>query len=147
MNDNQLYHLPTKPGGNGKIIAILFLGLVIFLLTSWLTTQYLAYSFNYHKNLSGMLYTVGSHKIYNPLTWLIWHKQLKGLTEAVNYHFIIAYIIMSIGSFISLVLALSLAKKKSKKQSLNYDFHGSARWATREEIEKTGLLGIKPNIY
>ena len=138
--DKSLYHLPDKmPFLNISWVAI-FAGVIALLITSQAATQYLAYIFKYSEALVGRIWG----NIYHPLAWLTWSWKFKSY-KAVHYHFVIAYFIIILGSMISLSLALSILYFKSKSITSNYDFHGSARWASKEEVNQTELLGSNDN--
>jgi type IV secretion system protein VirD4 len=141
---NNLHSLYQLPGNKNNSYGISWLaiitGFLLIILTSGLATQYLAFTFNQNEALTGAIFSIFSYKIYQPFAWVIWNWQLRDMTGLVAHSFMIAHIIVGIGSFASIIVSLILFYLKNKKEATNYDLHGSARFATKEEIMATGLL-------
>ena len=131
------YGTKTKKQSKTKTALVLFL---IFLAASIGTTQFLADVFNYHKALTGEIY----NHIYQPFAWISWHFQYYSKFEDI---FLDVYgkvmFVLSVLAMIYISIFL-LSKRKEKKHS---DVHGTAHWATKEEIEAEHLFNRKDGVY
>lgn len=133
---------PEKQGNNLVRILInasVFVGLL--LVASWVTTQYLASAFNYHSSLGDPV--VG--KFYWPWAWVHWSLAWWNLhTELMQR----TVTIFTTGSTVALAfyaLGILLSARRSKAIE---GLHGTAHWASQEEIKNSGLLSKdkkKPN--
>lgn len=115
------------------IVAIMLSGLVI-------ATQLAAGDLGYQDALGSPLFILGDTPIYSP-KFLYWWWVYGDYAPDVFYK---ASIAIHVSVFLGVVVAFAFAlyRARRKKESTS---HGSARWATREEIEKSGLLGKKEN--
>ena len=114
-----------------KKIYIFYL-LLIFLIISSITTQYIAYRTNYHSSL-GKYYLINGFKVYLPWRYFTWNQNpifLKNIPDTLQK----AKGIFSFGSLIAMGIILAIAR--GKKQ---LDLHGTARWATREELKEMNV--------
>ena len=101
-------------------------------------TQHLAASFSYHESLSGHL----GEGWYWPWSWAVWVS-----TWGVSGSASIRQTIMLGGSgglavFGAIFLVLSLTRRRGNAVS---GLHGTAHWATRGEVEGSGLLADAAN--
>ena len=134
---NSEYGSKKKKQSKSLTALVLF---IIFLLTSVGITQFLAEEFNYHKALTGKIYT----HIYQPFAWISWHFEYYSKFEDI---FLDVYgkvlFVVSVFAMIYITIFL-LMQRKEKKHS---DVHGTAHWATHEEIEAEHLLNRKDGVY
>lgn len=104
--------------------------LIFFFLLSSVTTQYFAYSLKYHQALGKPLFSIQKVKVYPPYKAYIWGKKYeKRLPKTVKK----IKGIFTVGSLIFLMGVVITNKKKT------LDSHGSAEWATLEEIKEMNL--------
>src|SRR2546422_7789935 len=85
----------------------------------------------------------------SPYKWLSWLLRFGNSPElAVKLPLLLSCGIIVGGAFASgaLFFFLNLAHTKSLSKNTD-DLHGSARWATKEDIEATPLLKSKPGVY
>lgn len=146
---NPIYKLPTSAGNMGGLMwGIAAVGLFLLLVVSSATTQYLASALGYQEALGQPLYVVGSTAFYHPLKWAVWMWTWRNLDEpTVRHIFTVGYMIVILGSAASVMLAAYLRYRKSRNLDSGLEhLHGSAHWATREEIEQTTLLPMTPTI-
>ena len=121
---------PPKPKSR-RTIGILFFAAVIALNSA--ATQYVASRFAYHPALGAPLY---GH-VYAPWEWVVWYSRFGVSTQAVFQP-------VMIGLSVSLMLGvLGLLAVSGRNPERHEGIHGTAHWASFEEIEATGLLPQK----
>lgn len=117
-----------------KIVVAIMLTMIIPIITSWIATQYVAHLLAYQEQLSDLSHPIW--KIYQPFAIFKWRKEFYNYApqqfDAGSHIAVTGFII----TFITFFVGMILAKKNTKTPTS----HGSARWATEEELEKTGLL-------
>ena len=108
----------------------------------WASTQWVASLLDYQTALGNPLLTLGSTPIYSP-KFLAWWWQYGSYAPQqfdkaafATYGGVFAGLAVAFGS------ALNRAKGKNKLTS-----HGTARWADKKDIEKSGLLGTKGVVF
>lgn len=100
-------------------------------------TQFVAYALSYQAALGPGLCDMQGHKVYVPFAYWLWY--LKFHNEAPKlFGAGLNFILLSVIGFIACFL---LYRRMTAKPIL--DSHGTARWATIAEIEKTNLLDGK----
>ena len=130
---------PKKQGSTLSRVLInvgIFIGLL--LVTSSITTQYLAAAFDYHTTLGKEV--VG--RFYWPWSWAEWAWAWWSIhTELMQR----AITIFAAGSTLALVVyALGLVVMSRRAQSIE-GLHGTAHWASKKEIQDSGLLPKNKN--
>ncbi len=126
------YGLPTKetkPPFPAKLVAPFIV--IVLVMASFATTQYIAHQFDYHSALGGF------NGLYWPWAWIGWlidygEQYRQEFTQGLAAGVLVAGFILAL---FTIVRTVSL--KKSKKYA---DLHGSARWAKKDEIKKMSLL-------
>ncbi|NQY75210.1 MAG: type IV secretory system conjugative DNA transfer family protein, partial [Candidatus Margulisbacteria bacterium] len=117
-----------------QYIHILFF-LTIFIFLNSLTTQYIASQFNYHPNLGVSIF----QNFYLPHQWFVWaftyYDSHPTLFNHVYLGFSLSYILILGGYSISLYLLRS-------KRKIYANLHGSARFADKEDIIRSGLIQV-----
>src|SRR5207302_1690809 len=69
----ELYRKPFKPGYLGSYNwPAMALGCILFLLTNWAATEYIAMRFAYQPVLGDPLFQVGHTPVYSPFAWFLW---------------------------------------------------------------------------
>lgn len=116
-----------------------FLLFVFFLAVASLSlaTQEAASILGYHPSLGKPLGLVLGRLWYAPWTIISWHQRFGGEHVAVRQAEFHAQMLFLIPQFIILGIAL-LSMRKPKGGN---DIHGSAHWASEEEIKDSGLFG------
>lgn len=118
-----------------QIILLLFLA--AFILSASAASQFVAYKLNYQPLLDWAIWSGPDYKIYFPLAYFNWYYTY--YADAPKLFSTSANIFI----FVFMLLLLVLLIIKSKLFNKVSDNYGSARWAEKEEITKTGLLGGK----
>ena len=150
MNTEVAYRKPRDPGYvGGYYWPPSIAGFIGLILTNVLATQYVAYHFEYQPALGDALLDLGSFHLYAPYKWLSWLLRFSNSPElAVKLPLLLSCAFIVGGAFASgaLFFFLNLAHTKALSKNTE-DLHGSAGWATKEDIEATSLLRSKPGVY
>ena len=146
MNAAPLYHIPKA---SQDLSRFAWLGFGIFLFVSvmscWLATQYVAHTFEYATVLGAALFPPS---IYSPFDVFVWTWRFNNLSygDYVVSVMANAHLIMGFGGIASVVLPTALAYRRSKKKvGERNDLHGSAHWATPDEVAAAGILANDKN--
>jgi type IV secretion system protein VirD4 len=135
--------------GRLRLIGII-VGMPLLLLTSSITTQYLAALFGYQAALGEPIFSIGSMHIYQPFSWAVWYwKWRHYANEVVQGDFTKSYYILGFGCIISFC-AGSYAKYRSTRnvQKPVEGLHGTAHFMSRDDvIKKSGLVGAGAGVY
>ncbi len=114
--------------------------LVVFLLvlgSIWGATQWTAASLGYQPELGRAWFMLLGHPVYPPPAFFWWWYSFDAYAPHVFQRG--SYIAVS-GGFASIIVAISMSVWRAREVK-NAETYGSARWATRAEIKKAGLLG------
>jgi type IV secretion system protein VirD4 len=146
----ELYRKPFKPGYLGSYNwPAMALGCTLFLLTNWAATEYLAMRFEYQRALGDPLFQVGHTLVYPPFGWFIWG--LHNITwhdPAVRRPLGEGIVILFFVCAVSIFLYFGANSLRSRRLSANAEhLHGSARWATENDIRETGLLDANQGVF
>jgi type IV secretion system protein VirD4 len=147
-----LYKLPGKlksPGQlMGRFIGAALMGLV---LVSLLCTQYLAWRFGYQAALGTPLHDLGALKVYGPFDlfkWFqAWGQSADPLVTLYFRHVMLggggAAAVVALAALFAFQRAVAREEAKGNAEHL----HGSAHWATPQEVQATGLVGGSAGVY
>lgn len=145
-----LYRTPPDPGFVGGYNGSgLLAGLCLLLTVNVAASQYVAHRFAYQAALGTPLARYGTISVYQPFAWAPWllrhgssphpHIRLPLLSGAL---------IVVLGSALTVAFVYGMNIRRAKKLSQNAeDLHGSARWATPDDIAATGLLATQQGAY
>lgn len=118
----------TKAALYGFVVLVLF-----WLLASSVTTQWLAEKFAYQAALGQR----GAFGLYHPLAWIDWtwryYRSARETFGSAYLGFMIAFLV----SGLTYVLAVGFGTRSIKQHE---GLHGTAHWATEDEIRESGLL-------
>jgi len=110
--------------------AFLLLGIVV---VNMISTQFIANRFDYHPDLGTPLLGV----FYQPFAWWKW---MFNYYSVDGQAFVYAFVIFTggiLGSSLAYVVYVGVSTRSSRK---HVDMHGSAHFATREEVHASGLI-------
>ena len=151
MSPGEYYRKPPNPGFVGaynfKALALIFAGIVA---SSWWATQYLAQAWAYDPALAGeKLLSLWRWSLYQPFGWMVWgFKYCLNSDPTVRGPLTTSFMIAFAGCFVSVMCVKSTVTRRSKQlMSGAEDLHGSARFATEEEIRQNGLLTATDGVY
>ncbi len=150
MNQLTAYRKPTDPGYVGGFYwPPTIVGFICLFLTNVIATQFVAWRFENQPALGPALLRIGSFSLYAPYKWLVWVWTEGGTADIrIKLPLLIGAGIIVGGSFASgaLFFLLNLAHTKALSKNTE-DLHGSARWATKADIEETNLIQAKQGVY
>ena len=112
--------------------------IAVLIFAPWAATQYLAWRFQYHPHLGTPLLTTRIGNLYYPWDLLMWWWQWRKLTGTEAWWGHVLWIISI--AHIAPLLSFGLIVRRAWQFGGKSDLHGSARWATAEEIERMGIL-------
>jgi type IV secretion system protein VirD4 len=117
---------------------------MLALIALWLATEYAAYRFGFQRALGTPILA----HVYAPWQGLMWEQRFARVADPrvrdVLAHF---WQIAGLGSLSALLAAAIVGARFSAQVKRGTDAHGSAHWATRKEIEATGLMGKADGVY
>src|SRR4051794_12655130 len=145
-----LYRTPPDPGYiGGYNWTAMLTGLAALLACNIAATQYAAYRFGYQQALGKPLYRAPHLALYQPFAWSMWVLRYTGAENIrVRVPVQIAELIVMGGCGLAILIFYLLNLRRTKALSRNAeDLHGSARWATAQDVHATGLLDSKQGAY
>ena len=111
----------------------------------WAGTEWVAFEFRFQPAL-GVPLSKGLH-LYSPWDAFGWMFKFRSVADhrvhAMLGHYWIAFLICEVATVLLAGWILARASRKAKHS----DLHGSAHWATDEEVKKIGLLGGGAGVY
>ena len=147
---NPIYNLPQQGAKrlSGVMWEVVVIGLLTILLVSWIATQYLAVKLGYQDAL-GQPIVHFIKPIYQPFAWIVWGWKYGDMDNPfVKTLFGNAYMGVTGGVLCGVFLAAYMNYRRTQNlTSGNEHIHGSAHWATLDEVKKTGLLGTGRGVY
>jgi len=114
-----------------------FLGFVVVGLALAASTQYVAATFGFHRQLGTPLATVAGMRVYTPWAWFEWDERLHRFAPRA---FAIASVV-TYGVLVVIVAPLIALAAVGNRRSRESTSHGSARWGTTGELRRGGMLG------
>ena len=146
----ELYRIPPKPGYLGAYNwRATTLGLLLLAAVNFGATQYIAARFQYQPALGPPLLQMRGGGIYEPFSWVIWGwRYCTSQDMRIRRPFFEGEMIVFAGSFLCIGLFFAVTNRHTRKLTENADhLHGSARWASADDIRETGLLATKGGVY
>lgn len=138
-----MHRLPPKPGFVGGFNwRATIAGLLVLVAANLAATQYIASRFFYQPALGTPLAHLGRISIYQPWKWVIWGWfNCTSPDQRVRQPLFFGIMILTAGCIVSVVVFFALSASRSRKLMKNtQDLHGSAGWASNEDVKATGLL-------
>lgn len=147
--ENPIYKTPKSTSNGGVIWLSSIVGFSILFLVCMIATQYLASSFEYQSSLGQPAFFIFGTPIYPPLDWIKWIWRWNSLRNVEAQHFFsVTYYIVVIGSLLAFFAAGYIAyRRTSNLHGETEHIHGSAHWATLEEVKETGLFENDKGVY
>jgi type IV secretion system protein VirD4 len=150
VRQSSAYRKPKDPGFVGGFYwTPTIVGFVGLFFTNVLATQFIAWRFRYQPALGVPLLRISSFYLYAPYKWLVWvWTQSNSDDVRVRLSLLLGAGIIVGGAFASGAVFFLLNLARTKALSMNTeDLHGSARWATKADIEETNLLQTTQGVY
>lgn len=115
-------------------ISIVFL---IVLASVWGGTQWVAFRLGFQPQLGPAWFEIAGWPVYYPPALFWWWYFYDAYAPRI---FVEGGIVAASGGFIAIAVAITMSVMRAREAS-DIDTYGSARWAERADIERTGLLG------
>jgi len=144
------YRIPPNPGYvGGYNWRAMLAGFALLLFSNIAGTQFIAYRFQYQPALGDALYRANSLALYQPFAWSVWVLRYMGAPNPeIHLPVQIGLVIVLAGCAVTIGLFFVINMRRTKTLSANAeDIHGSARWASEEDIHSTGLLDAHGGVY
>lgn len=120
------------------------LTIMLALVALWLATEYAALRFGYQHALGAPI----APRIYAPWDGLLWEARFRSVADhrvrAILGQF---WLGAGAGAVLAFIVGLIAGVRFSAKTKRGTDVHGSAHWASKAEIEATGLMGTSDGVY
>jgi type IV secretion system protein VirD4 len=126
---------PRRTGAFNLIPLVLFVA--VTMASFAVATQWTAAALAYQPRLGPGLLSIGGVTLYSPWSIFYWEYWYSGYAERV---FRLAFTICAVGPILGACALVTYAVWRARKARVATT-HGSARWATKKEYEKAGLLG------
>lgn len=117
----------------GQVLAIL----AIVLLSNWLSSEWTAWRLAFQPQLGPPWTYIGGWPIYFPFSLYVWWFRYDAYAPRI---FLTGGFIAASGGVLSVPAALAIAIWRAREARRAQTF-GSARWASKKEIAKAGLIG------
>jgi len=142
----ELYHIPKAQGDMTRIVwPALGLFLTIVLLSLWGATEYAAWALGWNPALGKPMFGAYVYEPWDVLIWT-WKYNSPAYGMPVMHIFENGHIVMGVGGLAALLIPVGYAFMRTRKASgEKNDLHGSAHWASDEEVSKSKLLPDESN--
>jgi type IV secretion system protein VirD4 len=139
-----LYHLPQ--GGRNRAAGVtagaLLISMAIIVVACWGTTQWAAWKLGFSEALG----PAWAGNIYPPWGYFVWAVQFRNVA-ATEPIWEVGHWAIAIPSHLAIFGAVGFSVWRARQIGGSSDLHGSARFATKQEIERAGLLGNETGVY
>ena len=117
----------------GQIVVVL----LIVLAATWGDTEWTAWRLGFQPQLGAPWFTVLGWPVYHPPIFFWWWFAYDAYAPDI---FAEGGLIAASGGILSVAVAIAMSVWRAR-EARNAETYGSARWASREEVEAAGLLG------
>lgn len=116
----------------GQILAVL----IIIVASVWSATQWTASQLGFQPELGAPWFHLFDHPVYRPYDLFWWWFSFDAYAPQI---FDTGGMIATSGGFVAIVVAIAMSVWRGR-ENRNANTYGTARWATRDDIRKAGLL-------
>lgn len=116
----------------GQILAVL----IIIVASVWSATQWTASALGFQPELGAPWFQMFGHPVYRPYDLFWWWFSFDAYAPQI---FDTGGMIATSGGFAAIVVAIAMSVWRGR-ENRNANTYGTARWATRDDIRKAGLL-------
>ncbi len=116
----------------GQILAVL----IIIVASVWSATQWTASALSFQPELGVPWFRLFGHPVYRPYDLFWWWFSFDAYAPKI---FDTGGMIATSGGFVAIVVAIAMSVWRGR-ENRNANTYGTARWATRDDIRKAGLL-------
>jgi type IV secretion system protein VirD4 len=145
--DPNLYTLPRR---ERDPIGVIFpsIGIIIWVCAAscWAGTQEVARAFGYQASLGPPL--LGhAYSPFDLVAWAVKYDHPARFGLEIHRVFAHAYAIVGLGNALGICVAVLMAVRRVGRLQRHSDLHGSAHWASPQEVRATGLLDRDRGVY
>lgn len=124
-----------------SIVLTFFMCMVV---ASWVATQYFAALLQYQPGLGEAVLSLGNgRRVYQPFSWFFWNLEWINETGVLRDYITRMQLIVVVGAFTSVGIGIYMYYRRSLKNEVISDLHGSARFAIAADVEKMRLVSYK----
>ncbi|MEQ1516870.1 MAG: conjugal transfer protein TraG [Usitatibacteraceae bacterium] len=116
----------------GQILAVL----IIIVASVWSATQWTASALSFQPELGVPWFHLFGHPVYRPYDLFWWWFSFDAYAPKI---FDTGGMIATSGGFVAILVAIAMSVWRGR-ENRNANTYGTARWATRDDIRKAGLL-------
>lgn len=116
----------------GQILAVL----IIIVASVWSATQWTASQLGFQPELGAPWFRLFDHPVYRPYDLFWWWFSFDAYAPQI---FDTGGMIATSGGFVAILVAIAMSVWRGR-ENRNANTYGTARWATRDDIRKAGLL-------
>lgn len=117
----------------GQVLTVL----LIVLVSTWCATQWTAWRLGFQPQLGSPWFELVGQPVFPPPAFFWWWFFYDAYAPEI---FVEGALIATSGSFIAIAVAIGMSAWRAR-EAKNAATYGSARWATRKEIEAEGMVG------
>lgn len=144
------YRTPEVPASFGTFHwPTIVVGLIALLGANVIGTQFIASRFNYARALGTPLFQFGEYGFYAPWKWALWflHYNKSNIPYVKNTVEIAIIMIVVLSAFSAAYVIVTNFRRSKKVMEGQEDIHGSARFATKEDLIQNGILKCEEGVY
>jgi type IV secretion system protein VirD4 len=116
----------------GQIVAVL----IIIVASVWSATQWTAAALGFQPELGAPWFHLFGHPVYRPYDLFWWWFSFDAYAPKI---FDTGGMIATSGGFVAILVAIAMSVWRGR-ENRNANTYGTARWATRDDIRKAGLM-------
>lgn len=116
----------------GQILAVL----IIIVASVWSATQWTASALGFQPELGAPWFNLFGHPVYRPYDLFWWWFSFDAYAPQI---FDTGGMIATSGGFVAILVAIAMSVWRGR-ENRNANTYGTARWATRDDIRKAGLM-------
>lgn len=125
-------------------VSIVLTFFMCMLVASWAATQYFASLLAYQPGLGEAVLSLSNgRKVYQPFSWFFWNLEWINETGVLRDYITRMQLILVLGAFTSVGVGIYMYYRRSLKNEVIDDLHGSARFAAAVDVEKMRLASYK----
>jgi type IV secretion system protein VirD4 len=123
--------------------------IVLALLLCWVCTEIVAAQLGFQAALGEPVLAIGRWKLYTPTDWLGWYSRWHAVAGPVAQRAFRTARWVSLLGGVGIVAFMSYRTRRNTERTVReaQSLHGSAHWASRNEVEQTGLMGNSSGVY
>lgn len=114
--------------------------ILCLIISSWISSQFVASKFGYQSALGTAWFSIVGYPIYEPFSWITWTLKWSEEKGVIDEYLSQGMYVFDGGIALSLLLCAFINYVRTRNKGTPDNLHGSAHWATDEEIRASGLI-------